>query len=255
MNSALGGLGGKLSFVGVTSTRRELLRSPVSDLPCVHWRLRIVEQVDPSLRLVHEIASTEEFDLTWPGTTEPAHNSDRADQADGANPTRTSDRPRALAKVGWQGAVRLRVVPDTARIAAHAVLHRPGSPGALAVGRQFGFSGSLSVEEFTLAAGEEVVADGVIEADASVAVGPFRGVERDTELLAATLRLPARAILAPALLPWALGTAAALLGGVAAAGWVAWRLDLAQHAHAAGIILPAEVGPHRHSRRHFSQPE
>jgi hypothetical protein len=219
MKTNPGGQGGKLTFVATTSSRRELLRSPVSDLPCVHWRLRIVEQVDPSLRLVHEIASTEDFDLTRPG------------------------------------AVRVRVVPETARIAAHAVLHRPGSPGALAVGRQFGFSGLLSVEEITLRAGEEVVADGVVEAEPGIASAPFRGVERDIELLAATLRLPARAVLAPVLLPWALGTAAALLGGVAAATWVAWRFDLVPHVHPGEITLPAEIGPHRHTRRHFSQPE
>ena len=41
------------------------------------------------------------------------------------------------------------------------------------------------------------------------------------------MRLP-RAVLAPAaLIPWAFGTAAALLGGMGLATWAAWRYHLA----------------------------
>ena len=237
------GPGRKLTFVGLTSTRNELLRSPVSGLPCVHWRLRIVEQVNASLRLVHEIASTEEFDLTWSENASPAV----------ASGIRTT--PQALSVPVASGPARIRVVPETTRIEAHPVLHRPGSPGALAAGKEFGFTGSLSVEEIALRAGEEVVADGVLETLDGGSAGPFRAVERDIELLGATVRLPTRVALGPVLLPWALGTAAALLGGVGAATWTAWHFNLMPHVHHGVVVPPSEVGPDRPSRRHFSQPE
>jgi hypothetical protein len=212
------------------------LRSPVSGLPCVHWRLRIVEQVNATLQLVHEIASTEDFDVTWSGTGGRS----------GAG---------AAADAEAAGEVKIRVVPETARIQATPILHRPGSPGAIVTGRQFGFLGHLSVEEVALRAGEEIVAEGILEQPDAVPSGPFRGVARELELFEATVRLPARATLAPVLLPWALGTAAALLGGVGVATWAArhfeW-LPLLQQ----GIVAPtAEIGPLRYARRHFSQPE
>ena len=93
----------------------EPVRSPVTDQPCAYWRLRIVERLTAGSQLVHEMASGQAFRLVW-----------------GA-------RDRAP--------VRIRVEPDAARIEAPPVLHRPGSPGALAVARAFGFPGVLSVEE------------------------------------------------------------------------------------------------------------
>src|SRR5215831_18828203 len=81
----------------------ELLRSPVSGQACVHWRLRIVEHLTPRTQLVHEVASPEPFDLVWNGTGE-----------DG--------RP----------VVQVRLDPESARIMATPVLHREGTPGALA---------------------------------------------------------------------------------------------------------------------------
>jgi hypothetical protein len=218
-----------VAFAGTTSSRGELLRSPVSGTPCVHWRLRIAEQVNASLRLVHEIASTEDFDLVWSGTG-------------------GSSAPNA-------GKVRIRVAGQSARIQATPVLHRPGSPGAIVTGRQFGFSGQLSVEEVALRDGEEVSAEGIIEELAGSASGPFRGVERDIELLGATVSLPTRTALGPVLLPWALGTAAALLGGVGVATWAAWHFDLVPRFRDAKVAHPDEIGPYRHLRRHFSRPE
>jgi hypothetical protein len=96
--------------------------------------------------------------------------------------------------------------------------------------------------------------DGV---DSASAPGPFRGVAHEMELLGATVRVPARAVLAPVLLPWALGTAAALLGGVGAATWAAYRFDLVPRFHGAtrGSAPPSEIGPRRFQRRHFSLPE
>jgi hypothetical protein len=219
-----------VKFAGETCGRGDLLRSPVSGAPCVHWRLRIVEQVNATLQLVHEIASPEDFDVVWSGT--------------GGRGAADSS-----------GTVKIRVVPQAARIWATPVLHRPGSPGAIATGRQFGFLGQLSVEEVTLRAGEEIVAEGILEQPDAAACGPFRGVERDLELFEATVRLPARASLAPVLLPWALGTAAALLGGVGVAAWVARRFDLLPWPGQDAVAPTAEIGPLGHSRSHFSRPE
>src|SRR5262245_48667356 len=92
------------SLVSFEATARvaggdELLRSPVSGQACVHWRLRIVEHLTPRTQLVHEVASSEPFDLAWNGTG-----------GDG--------RP----------AVQVRIQPDAARIFATPVLHREGSP-------------------------------------------------------------------------------------------------------------------------------
>ncbi|MES1208562.1 MAG: hypothetical protein ABUS79_21700 [Pseudomonadota bacterium] len=221
---------GVVTFAGVTCRRGDLLSSPVSGVPCVHWRLRITEQLNNTLQLVHEIASPEDFDLAWLGTG-----------------TRTSP--------AGADALRIRVASPSARIQATPVLHRPGSPGAIATARQFGFAGQLSVEEVALREGEEIMAEGVIDEPVSGAAGPFRGVEREIELLGATVRLPARAALAPVLLPWALGTAAAILGGVGVAGWVAWHFELLPRRHQ-GVTAPAaEIGPVRVGRRHFSLPE
>jgi hypothetical protein len=222
--------GGLVTFAGVTSTRGELLRSPVSGAPCVYWRLRISERVNASLQLVHEIASAEDFDLTWSGTEKQT-------------------------SIATAGPVRIRVAAQTARIQATPVLHRPGSPGAVVTGRQFGFIGQLSVEEVALALGEEITANGILEEPARSMSGPFRVVEREIELLDATVRVPARAAIGPVLLPWALGTAAALLGSMAAATWAAWRFDLLPHLQHGMTSPPAEVGPYRSSRRHFSLPE
>src|SRR4029079_15620699 len=97
-------------------TGRDLVRSPVTDQPCVYWRLRIVERLTAGSQLVHEMASSQSFRLGW----------GRCD----------SER----------GPVGILVEPDGARIEAPPALHRPGSPGALAVARAFGFPGALSVE-------------------------------------------------------------------------------------------------------------
>jgi hypothetical protein len=222
------GSGNHVSFAGTTASRGEPLRSPVSGAPCVHWRLRIVEQVAAALQLVHEIASTEDFDVTWAGT------------GNGSSPA---------------DALRIRVAPQLANIHAVPVLHRPGSPGAIATAGRFGFSGQLSVEEVVLRIGDEIVADGILEDPGALSCGPFRAVDRELELLGATVRLPARVTLGPVLLPWALGTAAALLGGVGAATWAAWHFDLLPQLRS-GVSAPAaEIGPDRPTRRHFSVPE
>jgi hypothetical protein len=174
----------------------ELLRAPASGQPCVHWRLRVVEHLTARTELVHEIASPESFDLVWGGDS----------------------LERRLP-------VRIRVDPETARVEATPTLHRAGTPGALAVAQAFGFRGALSVEEVVIRSGDELSADGVLQ-DLTFGAGPFRGVAQGLELLDATVRLPSRS-LGPALLPWALGTAAALLGGMGLATWAAWRYHLA----------------------------
>ena len=253
---------GHVVFQGNASSRGALLYSPASGTPCVHWRLKIVEQMDPSLQLVHEIASSEPFDVTWAGTG-------RSPLANGPRELPAADRPW-LAPRGTDGAllapageamelaptsVTVKLVPERACIQALPVLHRPGSPGARAVARQLQLEGELLVEEVLLRPGDEIVAEGMLENIQVGGSGPFRAVARELELSDATLRVPSRAPLAPVLLPWALGTAAALLGGVGAAAWAARRFDLLPGLRRGAIALPSEVGPLRVARKHFSIPE
>jgi len=186
----------------------ELLRAPASGQPCVHWRLRVVEHLTARTELVHELASPESFDLVWGGET-----GDPPSQA-----AQWSSHPPRLP-------VRIRVDPGEARIEATPTLHRAGTPGALAVARVFGFRGDVSVEEVLIHSGDALSAEGVLQ-DLTFGAGPFRSASQGLELLDATVRLPSRS-LGPALLPWALGTAAALLGGMGLATWAAWRYHLA----------------------------
>ena len=170
----------------------DLVRSPVTDQPCVYWRLRIVERLTAGSQLVHEMASSQSFHLLW-GTRDP-------------------ERPP----------IRILVAPDAARIEAPPALHRPGSPGAAAVARAFGFPGALSVEEIAIHPGDELEASGTLF-DPRHDAGPFRTVEREAELLDATLTV-AGETLGQVLLPWAVGTAAAVLGGIGLATWAAWHV-------------------------------
>lgn len=192
----------------------EVVRSPVTGEPCVHWRLRIVEHLTARSALVHEIASSESFVLAW-GQPGP-----------GATPA------------------RIRIEPETSRIEGTPHLYRTGTPGADAVARAFGFVGAISVEEVAIRPGDDVVAEGtLIHLDDNA--GPFRSVRREPELLDAVLQLPSRS-LGPALLPWAFGTAAALIGGVGLATWAAWRYhglhQAAAQAHRGGHS-PAHLTP------------
>jgi len=165
------------------------VRSPVTDQPCVYWRLRIVERLTAGSQLVHEMASGQAFRLIW-------------GERDGAP-------------------VRILVEPDGAHIEAPPILHRPGSPGAQAIARAFGFTGALSVEEIAIQSGEEIDAEGTLF-DPRHDAGPFRTVEAEPELIDATLTV-AGETLGQALLPWAMGTAAAVLGGIGLATWAAWH--------------------------------
>jgi len=186
-----------VSFEGTLHVASELLRSPVSGLPCVHWRLRITQHIAPRMQLVHEVASPEVFEIHWA----------LAGDDDSGDPPAPP--------------LKLRLDPETARIHAAPVLHREGTPGALAAGRQFGLEGPLRVEEVMLHQGEPVSAEGILE-DSTDLESPFRSPSVGPELLDPTLRLATPSI-GPALLPWALGTAAALLGATAAATYGAWR--------------------------------
>jgi hypothetical protein len=175
----------------------ELLRAPASGLPCVHWRLRVIEHLTARSELVHDLASPEAFDLAWGGAPE-------------------AGRPP----------VRIRLDPETARIEATPTLHRAGTPGAVAVARAFGFRGLVTVEEVLIRPGDALTADGLLQ-DLGAGAGPFRTPQQSLALHEATVRLPSRALAPAALIPWAFGTAAALLGGVGLATWAAWRYHLA----------------------------
>jgi|SRR5215471_18529041 len=192
-----------VTFQGTASAGRDLLRSPVSGQPCVHWRLRIVEHLTPRTQLVHEVASPEPFEVTWTG----------------------SERSQGSAPDSGPLAVHVRLEPDSARIFATPVLHREGTPGALAAVRHFGLQGPVSVEEVIIRQGEGLEAEGILEDPSALDAAPFRAVEQALFLYDATIRTGSRS-LAPALLPWALGTAAALLGGMGLATYAAWRYHL-----------------------------
>jgi hypothetical protein len=189
----------------------EVVHSPVTGQPCAYWRLRVVERLTAGSDLVHELASSERFDLTW-----------------GA-----ADLP-----------LRVRLDPASARIEGTPDLHRVGTPGALAVSREFGFVGAISVEETIIRAGEVLDVEGVLES-AGQGAGTFRGAEGRLELFDATVRQRSRS-LGPVLLPWALGTAAAVLSGLGFATWAAWHAHLAHPraaAHAFGVGVPARITP------------
>ena len=207
----------------------ELLRAPASGQPCVHWRLRVVEHLTARTELVHDLASPEMFELAWGGAP---------DAARGRTP------------------VRIRLDPETARIEATPTLHRAGTPGAEAVARAFGFRGAVSVEEVIIRAGDTVNADGLLE-DLAHGAGPFRAPSGALALYEATVRLPARCLAPAALIPWAFGTAAALLGGMGLATWAAWRYHLAHLPQASAWrigSLPALTVPARLSAPELPRP-
>jgi len=220
---------GNVRLAGQVACAGEPLRSPVSGTPCAYWRLRIVEELEPTLRLVHEIASTEAFEVIETAA--------RAD--DGA------------------AARRVRISPGSAEVQGISIFHRPGSAGARAAGEHFELSGALGIEETLLHPGDAIFAEGVLEE--LDGAGPFRATQRERELVGALVRTADRASLAPVLLPWALGTAAALLGGVGMAAWAASHFHWLARVHDA-VVSPVttptlEMGPLGSTRRHFSQPE
>jgi hypothetical protein len=171
---------------GTATAASELLRSPASGAACVHWRLRIYETVAAGAELVHEVMAHEPFDLAW-----------RED------PT-LPPRP-------------VRLASERVNIEAQPTLHAEGSPGALAVAGHFGLSGKVRVEEVLLRQGADLEAEGLLFDPQAVEAGPYRGHQGRAELFEATVRLSTGMALRPALLPWALGTAAALLTAAGAA--------------------------------------
>ncbi len=222
-----------VSLEALAEPRQELLRAPASGQPCVHWRLRVTEHLTAHTELVHDLASPETFDLAWGGAPE-------------------TGRP----------AVRIQLDPETARIEATPTLHRAGTPGAVAVARVFGFRGAVTVEEVIIRAGDAVTADGLLQ-DLHFGAGPFRAPGNELALCEATVRLPSRGLAPAALIPWAFGTAAALLGGMGLATWAAWRYHLAHlppgasawrvgaPARSAPLPVPARMSPPDFPRPQF----
>lgn len=226
-------------LTGRAASLREPLRSPASGAECVYWRLRIVEELEPMLRLVHEIASSEPFEMI--------------EVADARGPLRLGGMG-AGGDAAPSGAPRVRIVPSSSDIRGSAALYRPGSPGAQAAARHFDLEGALCVEEILVRPGEEMVADGILE-NSEGGAAPFRSTADGHELLGALVRLPGRSALGPVLLPWALGTAAALLGGVSAVGWAAAHAELfPRWRHAVAQPVRSVIRPARFERRHFSVP-
>jgi hypothetical protein len=188
---------------GTAATTGESLQSPASGAACAHWRLRIFETLGPSMELVHEVMAAEPFAIAW--TADPM----------------LPPRP-------------VRLGGDHLRIQAQPVLHHEGSPGAKAVAEHFGLQGRVRVEEVLIREGDDLEAEGLLFDPAAAAMGPYRASQGDAQLFEATVRLPTGIALRPALLPWALGTAAALMGAAGAASAVSklwkFRLDVAVHA-------------------------
>jgi hypothetical protein len=196
---------------GTASALRELLHSPASGAACVHWRLRIFETLGGSMELVHEVIAPEPFQIMW--------------RRDPLAP------PRPVQLCG-----------ERVHIEGQPVLHRPASPGALAVAEHFGLQGRLRVEEVLIHQGESLEAEGLLFDPQAAATGPYRSSDQIPQLYEATVRLPMTGVrLRPALLPWALGTAAALLGAAGTATALAklWKTD------PGGSLLPgsAEIRP------------
>ena len=211
-----------VSFEALASAGAALLRSPVSDQPCVYWRVRITQRLTDRSQLVHEIESEEPFELRW----------GRGGQGGPED----------------EGDIRVRLEPESARIQAPPVLHREGTPGARAAERTFGLAGPLVVEEVLIRAGEALSAEGIVsDLDAAVGAGPFRGTTRGPELVDAIVTVESRS-LAPVLLPWALGTAAALMSGMGLATYAAWRAHVL-HLPPAVVRLPRLISPHAQLQR------
>jgi hypothetical protein len=203
-----------VSFEALASAGAGLLRSPVSGQACVYWRVRITQRLTDRSQLVHEIESEEAFELRWGGRT-------------------SDDRP--------QDDVRIRLEPVSARIQAPPVLHREGTPGAEAAESYFGLAGPLVVEEVLIRAGEALSAEGIVS-DPGADAGPVRGSMRGPELVDALVTVESKS-LGPVLLPWALGTAAALMSGMGLATYAAWRAHVL-HLPPAVARLPRLIAPH-----------
>jgi hypothetical protein len=196
-----------VTFEGLACAGATVLRSPVSGQPCVYWRVRIAQRLTARTQLVHEMASEEPFEVARQG----AH---------------------------AQGGVRLRLDPTVSRIEAPPVLHREGTPGAEAASQYFGLAGAVSVEETLIRLNESLTADGIIsDLDAAVGAGPTRGTTRGPELVDALVTVESKS-LGPVLLPWALSTAAALMGGMGLATYAAWRGHLIHMPPANSIRVP-----------------
>lgn len=210
----------------------EPLRAPASGLPCVYWRLRVFELIAPGVEFVHEAASDAPVELRMA----PA---DPRDGDDGRN--------RAHVDRGGTDTRPVRLQMDRVRVEAQPTLHRPGSPGAERVARRLGLPGAVRVEEVLIKPGEALEAEGLLldpsaegtTKDTTKDRSLFRASGAPAELVEATIRLPSTVSLRPALLPWALGTAAAVLG---AAGIVT-TLAKVSHLWRGGIDLrvPAPV--------------
>jgi hypothetical protein len=274
---------GRVSFEGQVARRLEAsptdaLLAPASGIACVHWRLKITEPIDARLQLVHEVVSVEGFDLTWLGSRATARAMAIGRQAVAAAETLAPsvvlaagsgplalDQPRRGAGSFGEEAIRIRVDTESLELRAAPVLHRPGTPGALKVAEHLGLSRAISVEEIVLTEGERVQVAGVLDGGGvgpGAHRGPFREVASPLELHQGSLVVAHRRELGPALLPllpWALGTAAAILGGVGATAWAAWRFDLlggfggGAPSH---LEPPAQIGPDAPNlRAHFSRPD
>ena len=176
---------------GTSAPATTLLRSPATGAPCVYWRLRITETLAPTV-FVHEFCSDEAFEIET--TTHEA-----------------------------LPAQRVRINSSEARIDTLAVLHRPDSAAAQAVGLAFGLTGTLAVEEIVIPHGAALEVSGVLVAGQPT--DPFRSAHSEYPLAQVTVRVPGM-LRGRQMLPWVLGTGAALLGVFGAAVAIARSADV-----------------------------
>ena len=196
---------------GTAAPTGPLLSSPASDTPCVHWRLRITEALASNI-LVHDVASEEPFELQW--LTDPT-------------------LPPA----------RMPIDGRTARLDALAVVHNADSPGARAVAEGFGLVGVLRVEEILIRPGSRLEVQGMLMAEA--VTSPYRAAHTQFPLAQVSIRVPGP-LRRTSLLPWALGTGAALMSLLGAAGAVLRRMESAPSAKGfVDWVMHAEVGEPR----------
>jgi hypothetical protein len=196
------------TIVGTAGAERDLLRSPASGAPCVHWRLRVFETVSPGMELVHEASSPEPLQLRWHAQPETP--------------------PRVV-----------RVALAEACLAAQPTVYGHDTAEARAVAKHLGLVGVARVEEVLIRQGDRLEAEGILVDPEAFGAGPFRGGQGPAELIEATVRLETGLSLRPTLLSWALGAAAALVGTSAAAVALVKLCRVPVEV----VRAPAEIGP------------
>ena len=149
----------QVKFSGQVEPGADLVRSPVTDQPCVYWRLRIVERLTVGSELVHEMASSQAFRLLWG------------------------------ARDGIAAPVRVLVEPDARPHRSDADAAPPRIAGRAGRGAGVRFSGRAVGRGDLGTAGRRARRGRDAVRSAGTSAGPFRTAVREPELVDATLTL------------------------------------------------------------------